>query len=387
MVQNDVPEDESTAQTTAPTVEEALVKRRLVDVFKHPNQRYVDNLTLQRSSRRSVDATHLEIIDQRTQKVHHHAIKIEVTPSVSKSEGGGWRIKPGASIWISDENDDAIGKLRDFLSVVRGDLPEEAGDYLVAQIENGEITADTLQRFITAASTSGKVEALIQAVEAISCDPAALESLAQLALAHPDASQVAAAALSLARYTDVLAELERLIEANAAEQEFQSLLANNPWIFGSEYSELHPRRVWVRDQQKDFMLRRAVDGYLEIIEIKTPLGISEKLFLPDNAHDCLYPRNQLTKVVAQVMYYLEEVDAARDSIYRRDNERVTKITARIIIGRDHDDEQVEMLRRFNSHQDRMEVLTFDQLLRIGRRVVHQLQHVINPLQDDEREKA
>jgi hypothetical protein len=219
----------------------------------------------------------------------------------------------------------------------------------------------------------------------VSGDPDALAQLAELASAHPDASKVAAAALNLARYNEALAELERLIEANAAEGDFQSLLSKNAWIFGSEYSELHPRRVWVRDQQQDFMLRRAADGYLEIIEIKTPLALDQQLFLLDESHACLYPRSELTRVVAQVMSYLEEVDASRDTIFRRDTERVNKITARIVIGRNHSQEQTDMLRRFNSHQERIEVLTFDQLLRIGRRVVDQVQQVVRPLQEDELE--
>ena len=43
-------------------------------------------------------------------------------------------------------------------------------------------------------------------------------------------------------------------------------------MLGSEYSELLDRRTWTRDDNVDFMLRRTADNYLEVIEIKTPLG-------------------------------------------------------------------------------------------------------------------
>ncbi len=42
-------------------------------------------------------------------------------------------------------------------------------------------------------------------------------------------------------------------------------------MFGSEYSELLDRRRITRDEQADFLLRRTTDGYIELIEIKTPL--------------------------------------------------------------------------------------------------------------------
>lgn len=150
--------------TTAPTIEEAIVKRRLVDRLERPNQRYVDSVVLQRTSKQSVDATHMEIIRQSTGEVHHHAVKLEATPRLAKDQGGDWPIEPPVSIWIHDDGNDAIGKLRDFLGVVRGDLPEETGNYLVARIEGNEIDAATLQRFVAVASTSGKAEALVQAM-------------------------------------------------------------------------------------------------------------------------------------------------------------------------------------------------------------------------------
>ena len=76
----------------------------------------------------------------------------------------------------------------------------------------------------------------------------------------------------LAEYRKVRGQLEGLIceGDEVAEGKLQRLLADNPWLFGSEYSELLSRRNWTRDQKLDFMLRRTADDYLEIIEIKTP---------------------------------------------------------------------------------------------------------------------
>jgi hypothetical protein len=84
------------------------------------------------------------------------------------------------------------------------------------------------------------------------------------------------------------------------------------------------------------------------------------------------PKRQLSAALAQVMNYLEQTDANVHQIYRADEEDLTKVRARIIIGRDGTKEQRDALRRLNGHLHRVEVLTFDMLLRIGRRVVDAL---------------
>lgn len=92
-------------------------------------------------------------------------------------------------------------------------------------------------------------------------------------------------------------KLKGLIEADAEEKEFQRHLKENPWMFGSEYAHLLDRRIWVRDQQKDFMLKRTADGFLEMIEIKRPLN-NTPLFSPDGSHhNSLYPGVELSKAI------------------------------------------------------------------------------------------
>jgi Domain of unknown function (DUF4263) len=148
-------------------------------------------------------------------------------------------------------------------------------------------------------------------------------------------------------------------------------------MFGSEYSELLDRRHWTRDEQQDFVVRRTTDGYIELIEIKTPLG-GKNLFNPDPSHQTCYPGVELSKVVGQVMNYIEKLDADRHVIRSVDGEDTAKIRAKIIIGRDGDQEQRAALRRYNGHLHRVEVLTFDQLLRIAERVVGYLEALVSP---------
>src|SRR5699024_4812481 len=147
------------------------------------------------------------------------------------------------------------------------------------------------------------------------------------------------------------------IEKNTQEHAFQSLLNENPWMFGGEYSTREDRRNWTRDQSVDFMMRRTVDNYVELIEIKRP--ITSNLFAPDRSHNSLYPSPELSRVTGQVIGYLDRIDGDRYRIQQIDGVNVNKIRAKIIIGRDNEAAQVDALRMYNSHLHRIEVLTFD----------------------------
>ena len=122
------------------------------------------------------------------------------------------------------------------------------------------------------------------------------------------------------------------------------------------------------------MLRRTVDDFLEIVEIKT--AFSEPLFRYDKSHDSYYPSSRLSRVVGQVMKYIEEVERNRDKILVKDEVDTLKIRARVIVGRDGKTKgERAALRNFNSHLYRIEIITFDQLLRIVERVLSMFRDV------------
>ena len=172
----------------------------------------------------------------------------------------------------------------------------------------------------------------------------------------------------IVQFKEIYKNLQTLINTtNVSESMIQKHLEENPWCFGSEYSELINRRTWARDDNLDFMLRRTADNYLEIIEIKTPL--KEPLFIYDNSHKNYYSSSKLSQVIGQVVQYIEEIERQRDFIISKDKCDTLKIRARIIIGRDGDDEQKSALRNLNAHLHRIEIITFDQLLRIANRVL------------------
>jgi len=92
--------------------------------------------------------------------------------------------------------------------------------------------------------------------------------------------------------------------------------------------------------------------------------------LHDSSHDSYYPSSKLSPVLGQVTRYIEEVERNRDSIIAIDGSDPLKIRARIIVGRDGNQEHQKALRNFNAHLHRIEIITYDQLIKIAERVLN-----------------
>ena len=355
------------------TLDQVMIKRRVIEQERNPDVDMQDSIILKNGPRAFKVATFWRIVDRHTGELHHHALKIETF----NKRKIGWEYDADHSVTLDDDRGDEILQLERFLGAVcHASIPDAPGDYIVMPVDGDSVSVASVRQVLNTIAASGKVDLIAEFLSMAKGNAEVLQSLVRRAMDDPEASREAAAALNLARYTSELGALERLIATEAREGTFQSLLAKNPWIFGSEYSELLDRRIWTRDETQDFMLRRTADGYLEIIEIKTPLE-GRSLFLADTSHNTLYPRSELSVVIGQVLHYLEEIDAARFSIKAKDGEDVSKIRAKVIIGRDGDAEQAAALRRLNGHLHRIEVLTFDQLLRIGRQVVTALNGILS----------
>ena len=111
-----------------------------------------------------------------------------------------------------------------------------------------------LQRVVTTLSQEGKADLLLELLRQASRTPDLLDHLMQQAARNPQLfTAVEAAALNLAHYRQAVERLTLLIERSATEPAFQRLLAENPWMFRSEYSEVWDRRKITRDEQADFL--------------------------------------------------------------------------------------------------------------------------------------
>jgi hypothetical protein len=353
-----------------------LVRSTAVDRDQNPDLETIRSVILKEGPRSRKQASYVIILDRSTGEYHHDAITIKTF----KKRKGEWGEDVEHSITLSSDGEDEIQKLLDFLAAARsGSIPKASGDFVVVAAPANDADRTALQELLNKLSASGRIDVLANVLENVHHDSGMLSELLNRAAKHPQLFAEAAAALNLATYKAAVDELHRMVTSTSRvpEAEFQRLLVENPWMFGSEYSELLDRRRWTRDEQQDFVVRRTTDGYIELIEIKTPLE-GRALFNYDASHNTLYAGAELSKVVGQVQNYIEKLDRDRNSILANDGEDTTKIRAKIIIGCDGETDQQHALRRFNGHLHRIEVITFNQLLKIAQKVLDYLEGALRP---------
>jgi hypothetical protein len=353
-----------------------LIQVNVLDRDRFPDLYCVKSVGLWEGPRKKREAKYTTVLDRNTYAIHHH----ELTIQTHRKLKGQLEPEPERSVTLSTRGVDEIERLLRFLHTAHyGSLPNADGRYLVIPAAAAQREARTLQTLINNLAAPESIGAFADFLDRVAKDPSLLNVLLERATRGPELFAEAAAALNIATYKRIVKQLKSLIDADPAvpEGRFQDLLKEHPWMFGSEYSELLERRHWTRNEQQDFVVRRTTDNYIELIEIKTPLSGTD-LFNYDRSHKSRYPGAELSKVVGQVLNYIEKLDADRHAIRAVDGEDTCKIRAKIVIGRDGDEHQRAALRRYNGHLHRVEVLTFDQLLRIADRVVSYLESVLRP---------
>ncbi len=358
--------NDDTRQPLPPETKLEDVKLTVRKAYSGKNVRDIRQTWLKEGPQAHRLATLLEIIDPDTNEFHHYSLKID---QINRTNKRGWFSKPEKSIRLDGKDPDEIRNLHLFLSTIYND--SIAGQYGQLHIITGE-EYEKLENILGALpniADSDKLQLVKSIFSQLDANAINLGEFTAL-FEDSDGSVVRhiATVSRMVEYTAAYDELHTLVDdPNTPESKFQSHLEKHPWMFGSEYSELLPRRTWTRDENLDYMLRRTVDGFLEIVEIKT--AFPDPLFLHDKSHDSYYPSAKLSPVIGQVTHYIEQVERNRDQIIAHDGDDPLKIRARAIVGRDGDPQHQAALRRFNAHLHQVEVITYDQLLRIAKRIL------------------
>jgi hypothetical protein len=354
------------------------IKIKIRQTSKNPNIGKTHQVTLKNGPRTFRIATIFEIINPKNQELHHLSLQFD---SFDKTKSA-WRAKPDKKIVIKGKDPDEIKILSDFLSATLSEhYPDSTGEFRVVTSDQYKLIKN-LAGLLPKLPGSQKLELTKQLLLTLeSSDIEAEEFIDAFQNTTSEVVKNIGVAAKYVQYKAAFTEMERLVrDSDLSESKYQNHLQQNPWIFGSEYSEILDRRTWTRDDHLDFMLRRTVDDYLEIIEIKTPATMP--LFNYDKSHNSYYASAKLSQVMGQVYLYIEEVERNRDLIIAKDRFDPLKIRARIIIGTDGDEAQQAALRTMNSHLHRVEILTFDQLLRIAQRTLEIFESQISDAKEE-----
>jgi hypothetical protein len=352
------------------SVEEIKVK--IQQTSKNPNIGKTHQVILKNGPRTFRIATIFEIMNPATNELHHLSLQLD---SFDKTKDA-WRTKPEKKIRIEGKDPNEIKILSNFLSTALSEhYPNATGEFRVvtpAQYKLVENLAGLLPK-LPGPKKIELTKQLLQSLDSSDVDPEVF--IGAFKNATPEVVKNIGVAAIFVQYKAAFIDLEELVNnSDPSESKYQNHLQKNPWMFGSEYSEILDRRKWTRDDNLDFMLRRTVDNYLEIIEIKTPAAMP--IFNYDKDHDSFYASSKLSQVLGQVHRYIEEVERDRDTIIAKDRLDPLKIRARIIIGVDSDAGRQSALRTMNSHLHRVEIITFDQLLRVAKRTLNIFENII-----------
>ncbi|ROS38934.1 uncharacterized protein DUF4263 [Amycolatopsis thermoflava] len=190
--------------------------------------------------------------------------------------------------------------------------------------------------------------------------PAVLELLA----GDVDGQSILLAA-EMKRRAESVTQIRAICESDlATERDLQRVLEKQAWIFGGRFVGAVGRRRLVPGDEVDIPLVRG-DGSLQIVELKRSRAIRA---IVKRHRGSLVPTSEVHDAVAQAVNYLVGLDENRSRIREEFGIETRRASALVLIGHPacHSDvpegEVNETLRTLNSHLNRVEVMTYKELV-------------------------
>ncbi|MFD7665978.1 Shedu anti-phage system protein SduA domain-containing protein [Streptomyces sp. NPDC059788] len=185
-------------------------------------------------------------------------------------------------------------------------------------------------------------------------------------LASDTEGQVLLQALQLRRRSAGLVGLRRTAEdPTASEWDLHQALLGQHWIFGGQFVAEAAHRRLVPGDEVDIPLIRG-DGALHIVELKRAAGLSGPLV--KRHRNAWVPTAEVHDAVAQAVNYLVGLDENRERILHEFSIETRRASAIVLIGHPAaqpgvpEEDINEALRTLNTHLNRVEVLTYKELI-------------------------
>ncbi|WP_078888945.1 Shedu anti-phage system protein SduA domain-containing protein [Streptomyces sclerotialus] len=201
------------------------------------------------------------------------------------------------------------------------------------------------------------------------------EETARRIVLNPDALAVLAAdkegqlllrAAEIQRRRRDLKALRKAAEDPAAsEHDLQHALAGQHWIFGGQFVGQAVQRRLVPGDEVDIPLIRG-DGALHVVELKRAMGLRGSLV--KRHRGCWVPTAEVHDAVSQAVNYLVGLDEHRLRIRDELGIETRRASALVLIGHPAlqpeaaEEEINEALRTLNTHLNRVEVVTYKELV-------------------------
>ena len=178
--------------------------------------------------------------------------------------------------------------------------------------------------------------------------------------------QIVFRAAELQRRSAGLATLRTAVKDPAAsELDLQRALDGQHWIFGGRFVGQAMKRRLVPGDEIDIPLVRG-DGALQIVELKRAMSLDHSLV--KKHRNAWVPAGEVHDAVGQAVNYLVGLDENRQRVRDEFGIETRRASALVLIGHPAlqpqvpEDEINETLRIFNTHLNRVEVLTYKELV-------------------------
>lgn len=167
-----------------------------------------------------------------------------------------------------------------------------------------------------------------------------------------------------------------LDEGVVEEQEYQEWCNKHHWAFGNTYVLMDEVRRIAAGDTVDLLLKSALDGFRDIIELKRP---DMEVLGYDDQRRCFYFMADASKAIGQCHRYLDVLqETAAQGL--RDHPEIVAYHPRavIVIGRSNnwEFEKLKALHGLNARLHGISVMTYNQLLLMGERLLSSLGEVL-----------
>jgi hypothetical protein len=193
-------------------------------------------------------------------------------------------------------------------------------------------------------------------------------------------------AIRLREMRAAVSQLRILLDSGeATEERYQEWCKEHSWAFGNAYVKSDEVRDISTGDTIDLLLPTVISGYRDIVELKRP---DRDVLLYDGSHRNFYFSADVSRALGQVHRYLDVLQEEATNGLRDHPEIVAyHPRATIIIGRSEgwNSEQLKALHGLNSRLSGVTVMTYDQLLTQGERLIAVLypNETASPMDDED----
>ncbi len=177
-------------------------------------------------------------------------------------------------------------------------------------------------------------------------------------------------AIRLREMQNACSELRNYLESGITDEKvYQDWCDNHNWVFGNAYLIKDDVRAISEGDKLDLLLPTVISGYRDIIELKKP---DETVLNWDSTHNNFYFASPVSKAIGQCHRYLDVFqEVAIKGL--RDHPEIVAYHPRaiIVIGRSNewDSNNFQALHGLNARLANITIITYDQLLAQGERLI------------------